>query len=223
MELLSARHLGWILLTVFCVAGAVRASVLTPRGHRYLRAGLFTLVLLNESAWFAYRHFIAQIPLVQNLPLHLCDISVFALLAGLVTRHRLLAEFSYYAGVVGALLAVCFPAISEQGAIYVVAEIRYFITHIALVAAGFYFTFGRGYFPAYGAVVRSYLAILLYALLITPLNLFLGTNYFFTLKAPKQLAFLHAYPHWLFLLAVAVIFWAVFSLMHLPIRNRRGD
>ena len=100
---------------------------------------------------------------------------------------------------VGALLAVCFPAISETGSIRPIAEIRYFLTHIALVGAGFYFTFGCRYCPPARAILRSYIAVHLYALAITPLNLYLGTNYFFTLSAPKQLAFIHAYPHWLFL------------------------
>ncbi len=42
--------------------------------------------------------------------------------------------------------------------------------------------------------------------------------YFFTLSAPKQLAFIHAYPHWL---AVSTIFLTVFALMHLPFAWQR--
>ena len=125
-------------------------------------------------------------------------------------------------GVVGALLAVVFPAISETGAIRAVAEIRYFVTHIALVGAGFYFTFGCGYYPPAWAIVRVYLAIAAYAMAITPLNRFLGTNYFFTLAAPAEVAFAHAYPHWLFLVVVAAIFLAVFGLMHLLVVRVAG-
>ena len=169
----------------------------------------------------------AGIPIADNLPLHLCDLSVFVLFAGLATGGRLWSELAYYAGVVGALLAVCFPAISETGAIRLIAEIRYFLTHVALVGAGFYFTFGCRYCPSARAILRSYIAVHLYALVITPLNLYLGTNYFFTLSAPKQLAFIHAYPHWLFLVVVSAIFLTVFALMHLPfarpLANRRGD
>lgn len=85
-----------------------------------------------------------------------------------------------------------------------------------MVGAGFYFTFGCRYRPSARAILRSYIAVHLYALFITPLNLYLGTNYFFTLSAPKQLAFIHAYPHWLFLAVVSAVFLTVFALMHLP-------
>jgi uncharacterized membrane protein YwaF len=64
--------------------------------------------------------------------------------------------------------------------------------------------------------VRVYLAIAAYAVAVTPLNMYLGTNYFFTISAPKEVAFIHAYPHWLFLAAVSAIFLAAFGLMHLP-------
>ncbi|MEE2658845.1 MAG: TIGR02206 family membrane protein [Candidatus Latescibacterota bacterium] len=221
MELFSGCHLFWLGVTAVFVAGCVQAHRLSARGHARFRAAFFSVVLVNELAWFCYRHFVAGIPLVGNLPLHLCDISVFTLLAGLVTGRRLFVEWAYYPGVVGALLAVCFPAISESGAIRVVAEIRYFLTHVALVGAGFYFTFGCGYRPSTLANLRSYLAIHVYAMAITPVNLLLGTNYFFTLSAPKALAFAHAYPHWLFLAAVSLIFLCVFSLMHLPFVRRR--
>ncbi len=121
----------------------------------------------------------------------------------------------------GALLAVCLPAISETGPIRPIAEIRYFLTHIALVGVGFYLSFGCNYHPPVRAVVRSYLAIHIYALAITPLNLYLGTNYFFTLSAPKEIAFALEYPHWLFLVVVSSIFLTMFGLMHLPFAWRR--
>ena len=227
IELLSARHFFWLGLTAAGVGGALYSGSLPQDApwRRPLRLALFVSVLLNESAWFAYRHFALEVPLAKNLPLHLCDMSVFILLALSLGGGRLLAELLYYAGAVGALLAVCLPAISERGAVYPVAEFRYFFTHIALVVGGFYFTFGRRFYPDLGAPARSCAAVLLFAAAITPLNLYLGTNYFFTLSAPKQLAFLHAYPHWLFCLGAALVFLAVFFLLHLPfvwIKNRRA-
>ena len=129
------------------------------QGHRTFRIALFIGVLINEGAWFAYRHFTVGMRLAENLPFHLCGLSVFALLAGLATNQRFFAAWAYFPGVVGALLAVVFPAVSETGAIRPIAEARYFITHIALVGAGFYLTFGRGYHPEAQAILRIYTAI----------------------------------------------------------------
>lgn len=218
MTLFSLHHFFWLAITLLFVIGCIymQRIPLNAAAHRWVRNTLFVMVLVNEACWFGYRHIVVQVALVKNLPLHLCDISVFIMLFTLATNKTFLAELSYYAGLVGALLAVFFPAISETGSIYTIAVIRYFITHIALVGVGCYFTYGRRYYPNKGAILRSYLAVHLYALLVTPINLILGTNYFFTLAAPKQLAFIQPYPHWLFLAVVSLIFLLSFCLLHLP-------
>lgn len=223
MQLFSPYHFFWLGLTVLFVIGCIsmKRLPLDSPAHRVLRAVLFALIVINESGWFYYRHVVAEIPLVENLPLHLCDLAVFVFLFALVTGRKLFAELSYYAGVVGALLAVCLPSISETGDIRAIAEIRYFLTHIVLVGGGFYFTFGQHYRPKIGAILRNYLFIHLYALLVTPLNLSLGTNYFYTLSAPDQLGWAHQYPHWLFLVVGSTIFLFTFSLLHLPFMWQR--
>ena len=223
MKLFSFSHLFWIIVSALFVAGCFNMKHVqkTSLWHLFLRTGLFVLVACNESAWFLYRHLVFEKPVTQNLPLHLCDLSVFIMLVTLVTDNKRLAELSYYMGAVGALLAVCFPAISETGDIRRIAEARYFITHIALIGVGVYFTFGRGYHPELGAIYRSYCFAVLYALLVTPLNLYLETNYFFTLSAPKELAFIHEYPHWMFLSLTALIFLCALGLFHIPFALQR--
>tara|TARA_Y100001960_G_C14631747_1_gene806151 strand:+ start:337 stop:1056 length:720 start_codon:yes stop_codon:yes gene_type:complete len=217
MTVFSPQHLVWLGVTILFVAGCVgmRRIPLDSRGHRTLRISLFGGVLLNESWWFVYRCTVGGVAVVDNLPLHLCDISAFVMLITLASGNRRLAELSYYAGVTGALLAVAIPAVSETGSIRNIAIARYFVTHIALVGVGFYFTFGRGYHPRFGAVVRSYLCVHLYALVITPVNLLLGTNYFFTLSAPN-VEFFHHCPHWIFLMVTSMAFLTSFVVMHLP-------
>ena len=223
MQLFSPYHFFWLGLTAVFVIACINMKrlPLDSRWHLVLRVALFALLVINEVSWFTYKYIVAQVPFVKNLPLHLCDLAFLTMLFTLATDRKLFAELAYYMGVVGALLAVCFPSISETGDIRLIAEIRYFLTHILLVGGGFYFTFGRQYRPKIGAVLRSYLFIHLYALLVTPFNLSLGTNYFYTLSAPKQLGWIHQYPHWLFLVVVSLVFLCVFSLLHLPFMWRR--
>ena len=218
MELLSLRHVFWIVAGVLFVGVCInmRRLPLTSRWHTVFRSSLFVLVLISESSWFCYRHFVVNLPLVKNLPLHLCDMSVFIMFVALATNSRRFAELSYFPGVVGAFLAICFPAISESGSIRTIAEIRFFLTHISLVGVGFYLTFGRQYRPTAKAAFHSYLAVCGYALVITPVNLYLGTNYFYTLSAPGKLAFAHQYPHWVFVVAVSATFPILFALMYIP-------
>lgn len=220
--LLSITHLFWLGESVLFVVACInmRRFALTSRWHRIFRVTVFTLVLVNELSWFCYRHLVVNLTISKNLPLHLCDISVFVMFAALATNSRRLAELSYFPGVAGALLAVCLPAIPESGSIRLIAEIRYFLTHIGLVGVGFYLTFGRQDHPPMRAVLRSYLTVHIYAVAITPLNLYLGTNYFFTLSAPKQFAFLHQYPQWVFVIAVSAVFLILFGLMYVPFVRR---
>ncbi len=216
--MIQLPHIVWLATTAACIIGCLRMARASAQTHKLFRIGLFVGVLLNESAWFVYRHITVDMRLADNLPLHLCDLSVFALLAGLATNRRFFAEWAYFPGVIGALLAVVFPAVSETGAIRPIAEARYFITHIALVGAGFYLTFGCRYYPNAKAIVRTYIAIAAYAILVTPLNLYLGTNYFYTLSAPAEVHFLHAFPHWLFLGAASALFLIAFGLLHALLR-----
>ena len=191
------------------------------QGHRIFRITLFVGVPINEGAWFAYRHFTVGMRLAEKLPLHLFDLSVFALLTELETNQRFFAKWAYLQDMVGALLAVVFPAVSETGAIRPIAEAGYFITHIALVGAEFYLTFGRRYHPETRAILRIYAAIVGYAILVTPLNLDLDTNYFYTLSTPAEFRFIHAFPYWLFSCMVSATFLAAFGLLHLPFRWRK--
>ena len=219
--MISLPHIAWLAATAAFVIGCICMAHMSIQSHRTFRIALFVGVLINEGAWFAYRHFTVGMRLAENLPLHLCDLSVFALLAGLATNQRFFAEWAYFPGVVGALLAVIFPAVSETGAIRPIAEARYFITHIALVGVGFYLTFGRAYHPEARAILRIYAAIVGYAILVTPLNLYLNTNYFYTLSAPAEVRFIHAFPHWFFLGAVSATFLAAFGLLYLPFRWKK--
>lgn len=218
MPLFSIYHIFWLALTLFFVVACIQMRLLPldSKGHRLLRTSLFVLLLSNESGWFYYRYAAAGIPFVENLPLHLCDLAVLILLTALATGRRLFAEMSYYVGFVAATLAIVFPAISETGDIVPIAIVRYFVTHIVLAGGGFYFTFGRGHRPNRSAVFRSYAFILVWAVMVTPINIALGTNYFFTLSAPTQLAWADQFPHWLFVAVVSLIFPVVFSLLHLP-------
>ena len=215
MEPFTIPHAAWLALT-FIFATFCTAMGRLPAGsdaHGRLRIALIVLVTFNETAWTLYRHVVVGIPLVENLPLHLCDLAVILLLAGLITRRTRLAELSYFVGVPGALLAIIFPAVSETGAIRTIAELRYFTTHIAIVAGGFYLTYGRQQYPQVRAAFRALIFVHVYAILITPVNLMIGTNYFFTLSAPAEIGWVARQPHGVFLGGVSAIFLITFLLM----------
>ena len=90
MELLSAHPLSWIGVAALFVIGCINMRRLprASRWHAAFRISLFVLILVNELSWFCYKHFAADLPLARNLPLHLCDLSVFVMFAALATGSR---------------------------------------------------------------------------------------------------------------------------------------
>lgn len=228
MDLFSFQHLCWIigalLFSALCIA--IRRLGKETKWHTVLRWTLFSIVFVNEVWWFLFSLWCLDYPFQYNLPLHLCDFSIIVLLIGLATRRRIFCDLAYFVGVPGAALAILFPDIAEVGGIQSIAIARFFVTHIALFGIGFYLTFGIRYYPSYWRAIISFVVIHLYALLLTPVNLWLDTNYFF-LRSPAASApaFLQAFPHWAYIGAFMLFFFVVISLLWIPfgvISRRNG-
>lgn len=188
------------------------------------RYAVAAVVFLNELLWTLFRHFSLHVPVRENLPLHLCDLSFFILLLGLVRPTDRLADLAYFLGVPGALLAMFFPSIPETGAVGALAVFRFYLTHGAIFLTGFYLTFGRSYFPPYRSALISFVVLHLYALLLFPVNMALRTNYLYLFAIPDSVpASIRSLPHWGYIATSSIFFFAIFSLLWLafPLVQRR--
>jgi hypothetical integral membrane protein (TIGR02206 family) len=98
------------------------------------------------------------------------------------------------------------------------------ISHGLLITATIYMTTVEGFRPTWKSLWRVVIGLNIYAVLIYPVNLLLGTNFLFINGKPATASLLDALPAWpTYLIFMELIGLAVFLLLYLPfiIHDRR--
>ena len=109
-ELYSAVHIAWL-----CAFMAVTAAVCLlygkcgDRGRNVILWVLTALTLSNELAKYIVLGVSGHFTL-EYLPLHVCSINIFVILAYSITKKPVLAEVLYAVSLPGALAALLFPS-----------------------------------------------------------------------------------------------------------------
>ncbi len=152
--------------------------------------------------------------LAESLPLHLCDLAVFAAIAALLiaTRASVLAhatpaafEVVYYWGLAGAMQALLTPSVGQSfpGPLF----FTYFTAHGCTVVAVLVLIFGLRLRPRRGSGLRVWLLTNLVAVPVLACDWLVGANYMYLrgpAEAPSVLDYLGAWP-WPFLVSLDLL------------------
>ena len=210
MELLSAEHVGALVVTAAAAAAAARRPA--PRAL----AAVIATAYLVEHAYFVARGTWA---LDFNLPLHLTAVVTIVAVLALWTRRPLLVELTWFWALTASLQAVLTP---DLGADF--PELIYwtfFITHSGAVAAAVMLVVGCGITPRPGAVKRAFGATLAVAAAAGAANLLTGGNYMWLREKPDTASLLDVMGPWpWYILSAAVLALALFALLDAPFRRR---
>ena len=214
MELLSAEHVGAVVVTAVGAAAATRGPARRPLA--VLIAGAY----LVEHAYFVVR---GTWSLDFNLPLHLTDVVTVVSVLALWTGRPALVELTWCWGLTASLQAVLTP---DLGADF--PELVYwtfFITHGGAVVAAVMLVIGCGIAPRPGAVGRAFAATLAVAAAAGVANLLTGGNYMWLREKPDTASLLDVMGPWpWYIVTAALLALALFSLLYLPFRRRpRAD
>ena len=162
----------------------------------------------------------------SELPLHLCNINMFLIPLGILTRSNAIKGFSFYAAPLGALMAMIFPDAAFRG--YAVTEPRilgFYVTHMLIFVCGIsLLTFGF-YRPAVKDLPRVAVTVFVIALAMHGVNALLRStvcpevNYFFTFGA--DISILNLFWSWipipfLYLLPAVVIMALYMAIFTVP-------
>lgn len=219
MVLFGRLHLALLILIA---AVAMIASLLCRRGigsTRVLRLGIGYGLGVNELVWWAFRYSHEGFRFPANLPLQLCDITLWMTVIACITLARFAVEFSYFGGMAGAGMALLTPDLWSPCPTY--PAIYFFIAHGLIVVGASALVFGRIAPLEPGAVWRAFRVLLFYTIAVGCFNQIFGTNYMYLCRKPANASLLDALGPWpAYVVAGGLVGLGLFWLLWLPARPR---
>ena len=187
------------------LAVAVRRSG-SERLDRAVRWTLAVACVAHVAGYVGWRAQSGNWPLVEVLPLHLCDLSILLAPVVLLTGRRYAFELLYFWGISGALQSIATPTVLDgfPSAFCLV----FFLGHALIIASALYAVVVMRMRPVPRSLVRVWLVTIAYAATILPVNLALGTNFLFIARKPitwSLLDWLGPWPWYLLSVQPAVV------------------
>ena len=173
MRLFGSAHIA--LLSATALAAALLAALCRrrPSVRRAVRLALGLGIMINEIIWWIFRYSHEGIHLA-NLPLQLCDLTVWTTVLACLTLRPLIVEFAYFAGLAGAGMALLTPDLWSPWPSY--PAIYFFVAHGGIVVAIAALVFG-GIAPLRrGALWRAYAMLVGFAAFAGVFNAVFGTK-----------------------------------------------
>jgi len=171
---------------------------------------------INELIWWIYRYSREGIH-ASNLPLQLCDLTVWLAVLGCLTVVPTLVEFGWFAGIAGAGMALLTPNLWSPWPSY--PAVYFFLAHGGIVIAVALLAFGGFARFRTVSVWRAFGLLLSYAALVGAANAAFGSNYMFLCRRPANPSLLDQLGPWpWYLVGGAAVGLAIFWLLWLPVR-----
>ena len=174
-----------------------------------VRYAIAATLVIAEGSWHVWNIAIGEWTIQTHLPLHLCAVLVWTSVIMLLTKSYRIYEFVYFLGIAGASQALLTP----EAGIYGFPHFRVFQTifaHGAIVTAAIFMTVVEGYRPYWSSFKRVIIWLNIYAVIVTGINLLIGSNYLYTIHKPDTASLMDVLGPWpvylLSLEALALIF-----------------
>jgi hypothetical integral membrane protein (TIGR02206 family) len=155
-----------------------------------------------------------------DLPLYLC--SLLGILIPIYTYYRKywMFEILVFWIIAGTLQGVITPDIAEGFPSF--DYFRYWIVHLGLLTVIFYSIFVFKLKPKLKSVLKSFLALQVYVVLMIAINYLLNANYFYLNQKPESASVLDYLGEWPYYIIVCqLIIIPLFLLIYLPFYFRR--
>ncbi len=205
--------LGVVTAAAVTLASLCRRKRLAPQPLRFV---LGYGIAANELTWWIFRYGHEGVHLT-NLPLQLCDLTVWSTVVACIVCAPLAVEFSYFTGLAGSGMALLTPDLWSPWPSY--PAVYFFLAHGGIVVASTVLVFGRIVAIRRGAIPRIFGLLTGYAVVVGIFNAFVGSNYMYLCRKPANpsvLDFLGPWPVYLF--GGAAVALALFWLLWIPVR-----
>ena len=181
-----------------------------------IRYSIAAMLVISEGSWHIWNIAIGEWTIQTHLPFHLCAVLVWTSLIMLLTKNYYVYEFAYFLGIAGATQALLTP----EAGIYGFPHFRVLQTitaHGSIVTAAVFMTIVEGFRPYWSSFKRVFLWTNIYMLLVTGINVLIGSNYMYTIHKPPTASLLDILGPWpWYLLSVELVALVLCSLLYLP-------
>lgn len=206
--LLAIPALAWLTARHTRLSGAAHA--------RYAWGGF---LLLNELGYYGFKLYKGWFLFPAGMPLQLCDLTLWCTIAAAFTLRQMAFEFAFFAGILGAGMAVLTPDLWEPFPSY--TTVYFFLAHGGIVATLLYLWWSKQAQPQPGCVRRAMILLNGYVLFMGVFNWLFKTNYVYLCRKPENASLLDYFGPWpVYLLVVELVALGGFFLMSLPFRTR---
>jgi hypothetical integral membrane protein (TIGR02206 family) len=179
------EHFFWILLGVVTLGIMVYLarhldSKTQERIGWYHALFTITVWVLTNIVVYQYQGFYWR----ALLPFHLCYFFMFVLPFLHYYRSYLLFEITYFWIMAGSLQGLITADLDECFPHYY--NIRYFVVHLGLVMSVLYATWVYHFVPTWHSLGKAFVVGNVYMAFAHGINLWLGTNFMYTIEAPPK-------------------------------------
>ena len=176
---------------------------------------LAIFISLTVISFHIYKIYLGGYSLQTDLPLYLC--SLLGLIIPIFTyyKRKWMYEILLFWIIAGTTQAIITPDIPIG---YPSFEFfRYWIVHLGLVVIILYATIVLNYKPALISVLKSFLALQVYVILMVIVNSVLDANYFYLNQKPESATLLDHFGEWpIYIVVSQLILIPYFLLIYLP-------
>jgi hypothetical integral membrane protein (TIGR02206 family) len=218
VPLFGAVHCSLLVAIGLLAAVLVFLARRNPGRTRAPRLTLGIGIAVNELIWWTFRYSHEGFRFPNNLPLQLCDMTLWAAVLACLTLNKATVEFCYFAGIAGAGMALLTPDLWSPWPSY--PAIYFFVAHGGIVIAAVVLVYGRISPLRKHAVWRAFGLLVAYAVLVGVFDKIFQTNYMYLCAKPKNASLLDMLGPWpVYLAGTASVTLALFFLLWLPTRK----
>ena len=208
------------LLLVVAVVLCVAARRAPGRWIDAVAAVIALTLVVAELSWQPYVVANRTWSAASSLPVQLCDVAGFVAAAALLWRQILLVEVAYFWGLGGTLQAVLTPDLKDHFPSF--PYLQFYVTHDLVILAALFLVFGLALQPRPGAVRRTFVLTVVFAIVVGLIDLATGGNYMYLRQVPASGSLLDLMGPWPWYIAAgAVLTLVALAILYAPFRVSR--